>query len=132
LTSLLPPTLGNELWPLEHALNIATSGTINYVLIFELALAPVILILCGIGLCLTLETLAAKLISKLIKGTVFFLSVVYLSLFIFAATIIYFITSMAEHLSFINHVDGPACRPLATLLGSAAAMVLCAFIMFII
>jgi hypothetical protein len=123
LTSLLPPSLENELWSLEHALNIATSGIINNVLIFELALAPVILIICGIGLCLT---------SKLIKGTVFVLSVVYLSLFLFPATVLYFVTSKAEHLSFINNVDGPACRSLATLLGSAAAMVLCAFFMFII
>jgi hypothetical protein len=101
-------------------------------LVAELALAPVTLIICGIGLCLTLETLAAKLISKVIKGTVFVLSVVYLSLFLFPATVLFFVTSKAEHLSFINNVDGPACRPLATLLGSAAAMVLCAFIMLII
>jgi hypothetical protein len=123
LTSLLPPSLENELWSLEHVLNIATSGIINKVLIFELALGPVILILCGIGFCL---------ISKLIKGTVFVLSVVYLSLFLFAATFLYSFISQAKHLSFISNVDGPACRPLATLLGSAAAMVLCAFIMFII
>ena len=132
LIRLLPPSLDNEFWPLEHALNIATSGIINNVLIIELALAPAILIIYGIGFCLTLRTLTAILISKLIKIIVFVLSIVYFSLFLFPIVVLYIITLETKHLSFVKNIEGLACRILATLLSSAAAMVLCAFMMLVI
>ena len=102
-------------------------------MIIELALAPVILIICGMGFCLTtLRTLTAILILRLIKIAVFVLSVVYFSLFLFPATFLFVVTSRAEHLSFVRAIEGTAYHTLATLLGSAAAMVLCAFLMFIV
>jgi hypothetical protein len=107
------------------------SRIINNVLITKLALAPVILIIYRIRLCLTIETLTTKLILKVIKFMVFILSIVYLSLFLFPTTVLYIITSEAEHLSFINNIQGPASRPLATLLGFTTTIVLCVFIIFI-
>ena len=108
------------------------SRIINNILIINLALALVILIIYRIRLYLTLKTLTTMLILKLIKGTVFILSVIYFSLFLFLATVLYIITSKAEHLSFINNIDGLAYYYLTTLLGSIIAIVLCAFIIFII
>jgi hypothetical protein len=132
LISLLPLLLGNEFWPLKHVLNIAMSRIINNILTIKLALVLVILIIYGIGFCLTLRTLTAILILKLIKIIVFVLSIIYFSLFLFPIAVLYIITLEAKYLSFIKNIKGSACRILATLLSSTTAIVLCVFIMLII
>jgi hypothetical protein len=58
------------------------------------------------------------------------LSIIYFSIFFFPMTVLYL--AKAEHLSFVKVIEGTAGPTLAPLLCAAAAMMLCASLMFVI